>query len=114
MVREGSVGRSRFVGRRAAAAGAALVVSVAAVAAAAPPAISAGPIQEAPSEDAAGQDDAVVSIDVDVADGDAVALTGALDEMQANVGAQLRQLDAAEATVVSCGISVSFETLSPA
>jgi murein DD-endopeptidase MepM/ murein hydrolase activator NlpD len=86
------------VGRRAAAVGAALAVAVAAVGAVAPRAVGAGPQQEAPSEDtAAGSDDAVVAIDVDVADGDAVALTGALDEMQANIAVQLRQLDAAEA-----------------
>ena len=88
-----------FTGRRAVAVVAALVVSVAAVAAAAPGASSAGPLQEGPSEEASGTDDAVVSIDVDVADGNAVALTGALDEMQSNVGLQLRQLDAAETLV---------------
>ena len=93
--------RDLFAGRRAAALGAALVVSVAAVGAVAPGTSSARPSQEDPTEDtSSGADDAIVAIDVDVADGDAVALTGALDEMQANVGAQLRQLDAAEATVV--------------
>jgi len=91
--------RNLFAGRRTAAVGAALVVSVAAVGAVAPGTSNAGPRQEEPSEEASGTDDAVVSIDVDVADGDAVALTGALDEMQANVGVQLRQLDAAETLV---------------
>jgi len=92
--------RKLFADRRFVAAVAALTVSVAAVAAVAPGTSSAGPSQEEPTDEASsGTDDAVVAIDVDVADGDAVALTGALDEMQANVGVQLQQLDAAEAVV---------------
>jgi murein DD-endopeptidase MepM/ murein hydrolase activator NlpD len=57
------------------------------------------PRQEEPSEDASSTDDAIVAIDVDVADGDAVALTGTLDELQANVASQLQQLNTAEAAV---------------
>ena len=86
--------------RRIVAGAAAVAVCASAVAAVAPGASSAGPLQEEPSADAAnGTDDAIVAIDVDVADGDAVALTGALDELQGNVGLQLQQLDAAEGTV---------------
>ncbi|HEY8546925.1 MAG TPA: peptidoglycan DD-metalloendopeptidase family protein, partial [Acidimicrobiales bacterium] len=50
-------------------------------------------------EEVAGPEDALVSVDVEVADGDAAAITGALDELQANVGAQLQQLNLAEAAV---------------
>ncbi|HEY8546494.1 MAG TPA: peptidoglycan DD-metalloendopeptidase family protein [Acidimicrobiales bacterium] len=57
------------------------------------------PVQEEPSEEASSTDDAIVAIDVDVADGDAVAVTGALDELQANVAEQLQQLEAAERAV---------------
>ena len=99
MVRKVFAGRARRR-RRIVAGAAAVAVCVAAVAAVAPGASGAGPLQEEPSDDAAnGTDDAVLAIDVDVADGDAVALTGALDEMQANVGRQLQQLDAAELAV---------------
>ena len=85
-------------GRRVRAGVAALLVTSAAVAIVAPGAGSV-PLQEEPSEDASSTDDAIVAIDVDVADGDAVALTGALDELHANVSQQLQQLDAAEAAV---------------
>jgi murein DD-endopeptidase MepM/ murein hydrolase activator NlpD len=93
-----SVVRKVLGGRRVHAGVAAFVVSASGLTAIAPGAGSV-PVQEDPSEDASSTDDAIVAIDVDVADGDAVALTGALDEMQANVGEQLRQLETAEATV---------------
>jgi murein DD-endopeptidase MepM/ murein hydrolase activator NlpD len=76
-----------------------LAVSIAAVAAVAPGASNATPSQEGPSDTAGGDEDALVAVDVDVADGDAVALTGALDEMNTNVATQLKQLDDAEAAV---------------
>ena len=47
----------------------------------------------------AGTEDALVSVDVEVADGDAAAITGTLDEMHANVGSQLQQLNLAETAV---------------
>jgi murein DD-endopeptidase MepM/ murein hydrolase activator NlpD len=93
-----SVVRKVLAGRRVRAGVAAFVVSASGLTAIAPGAGSV-PVQEEPSEDASSTDDAIVAIDVDVADGDAVALTGALDELQANVGEQLRQLDTAEAAV---------------
>lgn len=87
-------------GRRRSFAGLAVVAVCASAIATGAPGAGSTPVQEDLSEDtAAGTDDAIVAIDVDVADGDAAALTGALDELQANVGAQLRQLEAAEATV---------------
>jgi len=92
--------RNLFADRRVVAALAALAVAASAVAAVAPGTSSARPAQEEPTDGAnSGADDAVVAIDVDVADGDAVALTGALDEMQANIGVQLQQLEAAEVVV---------------
>lgn len=47
----------------------------------------------------AGTEDALVSVDVEVADGDAAAITGTLDEIHANVGVQLQQMNAAETAV---------------
>ena len=90
--------RNLVGGHRWAATLVAFVVVAAAVAAVAPISSDAAPSQEGPSESSSG-DEALVAIDVDVADGDAVAITGALDEMQANVGTQLQQLTAAENAV---------------
>ena len=90
--------RNLVGGHRWAATVAAFAVAIAAVAAVAPGSSNATPSQEGPGDSSAG-DDALVAIDVDVADGDAVAITGALDEMQANVGAQLNLLAEAEANI---------------
>lgn len=86
-------------GRRWTATVAAVAVSIAAVATVAPGSSGAAPSQEGPNESSDSDDDALVAIDVDVADGDAAALTGALDEVQANVALQLKQLSDAEAAV---------------
>jgi murein DD-endopeptidase MepM/ murein hydrolase activator NlpD len=86
---------------------AAVAVSFAAVAAVAPVTSNASPSQEGP--EGGGDDEALVAIDVDVADGDAAAITGALDEMQANVGAQLKQLTDAEN-----GVKAALDKLSAA
>jgi murein DD-endopeptidase MepM/ murein hydrolase activator NlpD len=102
--REGtSVVRNLVGDRRFAALAAAVAVCVAAVGAASPGTGmigSRGPAQEGPSDEHASSDDAQVAIDVDVADGDAEAISGALDEINANVADQLNQLSKAEAVVM--------------
>jgi len=91
--------RKLVADRRVVALLAAVAVCVPAFAAGAPGSSNASPLQEGPADEQAGTDDALVSIDVDVADGDAEALSGALDEINANVGKQLSQLAAAEKVV---------------
>jgi len=77
---------------------AAVITAVSAVVAVAPGSSNATPVQEGPS-DTGSDEEAVVAIDVQVADGDAAAITQALDEINANVGTQLMQLNAAETTI---------------
>ena len=91
--------RNLVGGHRWAASLAAFAVAITAVATVAPGASDATPAQEGPDEVSTSSEDALVSIDVEVADGDAAAITNALDEINANVGAQLMQLNAAETTV---------------
>ena len=90
--------RKHVCGHRRAARLAAFAVVITAAATVAPGASGATPVQEGPT-DTGETEDALVSIDVEVADGDAVAITSALDEMQGNVGAQLLQLTAAEQNI---------------
>jgi murein DD-endopeptidase MepM/ murein hydrolase activator NlpD len=98
--REGlEVVRKLVADRRVVALVAAVAVCVPAFAAGAPGVSVAEPMQEGPSDEQARNDDALVAINVDVADGDAEALSGALDEINANVGKQLGQLGSAEKVV---------------
>ena len=92
--------RKHVGGHRRAVRMAAFAVVITAVTTVAPEPSGATPAQEGPTE-TGGTEDALVSIDVEVADGDAAEITGALDEMEANVGAQLLQLTAAEATIAA-------------
>jgi murein DD-endopeptidase MepM/ murein hydrolase activator NlpD len=90
--------RNHVGGHRWAAALGASAVAITAMVVVAPPTRA----QEGPGDgELAGTEDALVSVDVEVADGDAAAITGTLDEMHANVGAQLEQLNVAEAALTA-------------
>jgi murein DD-endopeptidase MepM/ murein hydrolase activator NlpD len=85
--------------RRLLAAVVVVAASVSAVGGVAQDRAQARPSQEGPTEDRSDTEDALVAIDVDVADGDAEAVADELDKIQDNVSLQLKQLSDAEAVV---------------
>jgi murein DD-endopeptidase MepM/ murein hydrolase activator NlpD len=91
------------VSRHVAAIGAAVVLSVPAGVTIAPGA-NAGPLQEEDSSDEGDESassQAVIEIDVDVAEADPGVIAGALGDIQANVAAQLAEVQTAQAAVTT-------------
>jgi LAS superfamily LD-carboxypeptidase LdcB len=94
--------RIRASGRKIAAALVAGIVSSALWAPSIGEASPASSAQEDPTAQSGGESSqATVEIDVDVASGDEVAIAGALEDLTANVSAQLAQLEAAQDQVTA-------------